>query len=122
MKVFRDDKVYVQIKDLAILFKSGGVLIPQSVFKKALKKALKSKGTNIYNLGTGHGYSVLDLINTFEKVNGIKVKYKIAPRRPGDIASCYADASKAKKELGWEATHGIEDMCRDAYNFVKKHK
>ncbi len=88
----------------------------------ALEKALKSKGTNIYNLGTGHGYSVLDLINNFEKVNGIKVKYKIVERRPGDIATCYADPSKAEKELGWKATHTIEDMCRDAYNFIEHNK
>ena len=86
----------------------------------ALAKALKSKGTNIYNLGTGHGYSVLDLINNFEKVNNIKINYKIVERRPGDIATCYADPSKAEKELGWKATHDIEDMCRDAYNFIKK--
>ena len=86
----------------------------------ALAKALKSKGTNIYNLGTGHGYSVLDLINNFEKVNNIKINYKIVERRPGDIATCYADPSKAEKELGWKATHDIEDMCRDAYNLIKK--
>jgi len=89
---------------------------------KALEKASKSTGVNIYNLGTGHGYSVLDLINTFEKVNNIKVNYKIVDRRPGDIATCYADPSKAYKELGWKAEKEIEDMCRDAYNFVIKNK
>ena len=89
---------------------------------KALEKANKSKGVNIYNLGTGVGYSVLDLVKTFEKVNGIKVKYKIAPRRPGDIASCYADPSKAYKELGWKAEKGIKEMCADAYNFVNKER
>ena len=89
---------------------------------KALEKANKSTGVNIYNLGTGHGYSVLDLINTFEKVNDIKVNYKIVDRRPGDIATCYADPSKAYKELGWKAEKEIEDMCRDAYNFVIKNK
>ena len=89
---------------------------------KALEKASKSTGVNIYNLGTGHGYSVLDLIKTFEKVNKIKVNYKIVERRPGDIATCYADPSKAYKELGWKAEKGIEDMCRDSYNFIMKNK
>ncbi len=88
----------------------------------ALEKALKSKGTKVYNLGTGHGYSVLELIKTFEKVNKIKVNYKIVERRPGDIAECYADASKANKELGWKATKDINDMCKDAYNFILKNK
>ena len=89
---------------------------------KALEKAINSKGTKVYNLGTGHGYSVLDLVNTFEKVNNIKVNYKIVERRPGDIATCYADPAKAYKELGWKAEKEIEDMCRDAYNFVIKNK
>ncbi len=89
---------------------------------KALEKANVSKGVNIYNLGTGHGYSVLDLVNTFERVNNIKVNYKIVERRPGDIASCYADSSKAYKELNWKAEKGIEDMCRDSYNYAVKNK
>ena len=90
---------------------------------KALEKLEKEqKGLYIYNLGTGIGYSVLDLVNAFEKVNHVKVNYKIADRRPGDIAECFADATKAKEELGWEATLGIEDMCRDAYNFIIKEK
>ena len=89
---------------------------------KALEKVTSTKGVNIYNLGTGNGYSVLDLITTFEKVNNIKVNYKIVERRPGDIASCYADASKAYKELGWKAEKDINDMCRDAYNFVINNK
>ena len=83
---------------------------------KALEKAVKSKGTNVYNLGTGTGYSVLDLIETFKK----DVPYKIVDRRPGDIAACYADPTKAYKELGWKATLGIEDMCRDSYHYVSK--
>ncbi len=87
---------------------------------KALEKAVKSKGTNVYNLGTGTGYSVLDLIETFKKVNNIDVPYKIVDRRPGDIAACYADPTKAYKELGWKATLGIEDMCRDSYHYVSK--
>ena len=89
---------------------------------KALEKANKSTGVNIYNLGTGHGYSVLDLVKTFEKVNNNKIEYKIAPRRPGDIATCYADPTKALNELGWKAEKGIEEMCRDAYHFVSKEK
>ena len=90
---------------------------------KALEKLKKEqKGLYIYNLGTGIGYSVLDLVNTFEKVNHVKVNYKITDRRPGDIAECYADVSKAKKELGWEVKLGIEDMCKDAYNFILKNK
>ena len=79
-------------------------------------------GVNYYNLGTGTGYSVLDMVNTFEKVNGVKVPYKIVDRRPGDIAECFADPSKAYKELGWKAELGIEDMMRDSYNFILKCK
>jgi len=89
---------------------------------KAIEKVNESEGVNVYNLGTGHGYSVLDLINTFEKVNGIKVNYKIVDRRPGDIAACYADPTKAKKELNWTAEKEIDEMCKDSYNFIKKNK
>ncbi|MBQ3145170.1 MAG: UDP-glucose 4-epimerase GalE [Clostridia bacterium] len=89
---------------------------------KALDKIRKEAGVQIYNLGTGNGYSVLDLVETFEKVNNIEVKRKIAPRRPGDIAVCYADPTKAKKELGWTAEKGIEDMCKDAWNFIITNK
>ncbi len=87
-------------------------------------KALEKSGTgvHIYNLGTGEGYSVLELIKTFERVNNVKVNYKITERRQGDIASCYADTKKAYKELGWKAEKGIEDMCRDAYNYVIRNK
>ncbi|MDD3187175.1 MAG: UDP-glucose 4-epimerase GalE [Bacilli bacterium] len=81
-----------------------------------------SKGINYYNLGTGTGYSVLDIINAFEGVNGVRVNYKIVDRRPGDIATCYADASKALNELGWAASLGIEDMCKDSYNYVLNNK
>ena len=85
--------------------------------------AIKDKtGIHIYNLGTGTGYSVLDLVNSFEKVNGVKVPYKIVDRRPGDIASCYADPSKALRELNWKAELGIEDMMRDSYNYVLKNQ
>ena len=84
----------------------------------ALKNAGKP-GVFVYNLGTGSGFSVLEIINTFERVNGVKVPYVIADRRPGDIAACYADPSKAERELGFKAVHGIEDMCRDAWNYAK---
>ena len=88
---------------------------------KALDKIRNEKGVQIYNLGTGKGYSVLELIKTFEKVNDIKVKYKIGARRPGDIPACYADPSKAEKELNWKAEKGVEEMCRDSWNFALKN-
>lgn len=78
-------------------------------------------GVSIYNLGTGTGYSVLDLVNTFKEVNNIDVPYKIVERRPGDIDACYADASKALRELEWQAEKKLEDMCKDAYNYAKTH-
>ena len=87
-------------------------------------KALENnwQGLFIYNLGTGKGYSVLDLVNTFEKVNNVHIPYKITERRAGDVAQCYANPSKAKKELGWEAEFNIEDMCKDSYNFIIKQE
>ncbi len=86
---------------------------------KALKKIEKEgKGLYIYNLGTGNGYSVLDMVRAFEKATGKKVPYKIAPRREGDIATCYADCTKANKELGWRAEKTLEDMCKDAWNYI----
>ncbi len=88
---------------------------------KAVEKARKENGVFIYNLGTGIGYSVLDIINAFEKANDIKVKYEFAPRRPGDIAVCYADPTKAKEELGWVATHSLEQMCKDSWRFTKNN-
>lgn len=85
---------------------------------KALYHARKTTGVEAYNLGTGTGYSVLDLVKAFEKVNNIKVPYVIAPRRAGDIAECYADATRAKEILGWEAKYGIEQMCKDSWNYI----
>lgn len=85
---------------------------------KALDKIRKEAGVKIYNLGTGNGYSVLELVKAFEKTNNVKVNYKIGPRRPGDIPECYADPSKAEKELGWKAEKEIEDMCRDNWRFI----
>ena len=87
----------------------------------ALNKLDKEgKGLYIYNLGTGVGYSVLDMVKAFEKATGKKVPYKIAPRRAGDIATCYADPEKAKKELGWVAIKTLEDMCKDSWNYIEK--
>ncbi|MFQ8706913.1 MAG: UDP-glucose 4-epimerase GalE [Thomasclavelia sp.] len=100
---------YIHVVDLAI----GHV--------KAIKYYAKP-GVHICNLGTGIGYSVLDIVKTFEKVNHVKINYAIKERRPGDIATCYADPTRAKKELDWVATKGIEDMCRDTWNYALKHK
>ena len=86
---------------------------------KALAKLEKGSGLNIYNLGTGTGYSVLDMVKSFEKANGVAVPYVIKDRRPGDIATCYANAEKAKDELGWTAENGIDEMCRDAWRWQK---
>lgn len=83
----------------------------------AVKKLLEHPGLVIYNLGTGVGYSVLDIIHNFEKACGKKIPYVIAPRRPGDIATCYSDPSKAWKELGWKAEYGIDKMCEDAWRW-----
>ena len=88
----------------------------------ALNKLNSNPGLVTYNLGTGKGYSVLDLVNTFIKVNNIDVPYIISDRRPGDIATCYADCSKAKNELNWTAKFGIEDMCKDAWSWELNRK
>ena len=84
---------------------------------KALKKLEKGCGVNIYNLGTGTGYSVMDVLHAFEKACGKELPYEIKPRRPGDIATCYADPAKAYKELGWKAEYGIEEMCEDSWRW-----
>lgn len=89
---------------------------------KALEKVRKNGGVKIYNLGTGRGYSVLELVKTFEKVNNVKVNYKIGPRRQGDIAECYADPSKAEKELNWKAQKSIDQMCKDNWHFLQESK
>lgn len=88
----------------------------------AVKKFKTKCGLKIYNLGTGVGYSVLDIVNAYNKVCGGKVKYKIVARRPGDIDECYANADKAYKELGWKAERDLFDMCKTSYNFEKKNK
>ena len=99
---------YIHVVDLA----KGHVLALDKLDKE-------QQGLYIYNLGTGTGYSVLDMVKAFEKATGKEVPYKIAPRRAGDIAICYADPKKAKEELGWEATKTLEDMCLDAWNYIK---
>ncbi len=99
---------YIHVVDLA----KGHVAV--------MKKFEDVPGVYIYNLGTGIGYSVLDIVNAFEKANDIKIPYQIVERRPGDIDVCYSDPSKAKKELGWEAFYDLEKMCKDSYNFAKK--
>ena len=78
---------------------------------------IKNSGVYVYNLGTGVGYSVLDVIHAYEKACGHAIPYSIKPRRPGDIASCYADASKAERELGWKAQYGIDEMCSSSWNW-----
>ncbi|MCZ8532009.1 UDP-glucose 4-epimerase GalE [Psychrobacillus psychrodurans] len=98
---------YIHVVDLA----SGHL--------KALNYLNNQLGAHIFNLGTGKGYSVLDLVNTFEKVNNIKIPYKIMARRSGDIAVSYADVSKAEQELGWKAEHELKDMCEDAWRWEK---
>ena len=96
---------YIHVVDLA----SGHV--------KAIEKISTNPGLKVYNLGTGKGYSVLDIVKNFEKASGVKIPYEIKPRRAGDIAECYADASKAKEELGWEAKYGILEMCEDSWRW-----
>lgn len=89
---------------------------------KAVKNILEgNKGVQIFNLGTGKGYSVLDIVKAFSKAYGKELPYKIAPRRPGDLAVCYSDPTKAKEVLGWEAKRGIDDMCRDSWNWQSKN-
>ena len=100
---------YIHVVDLAL----GHV--------KALKKIEEKAGLKIYNLGTGCGYSVLDVVHNFEKASKVKIPYSIKPRRAGDIATCYADASKAKEELGWEAQYGILEMCEDSWRWQKNN-
>ena len=88
---------------------------------KAIQKLADKEGVSIYNLGTGKGYSVLQVVHAFEKACGHPIKYEIKPRRPGDIATCYCAPEKAKKELGWEAEYGIEDMCADSWRWQSQN-
>ena len=100
---------YIHVVDLAL----GHI--------KALDRLLKVKGCEVYNLGTGKGYSVLDVVKAFEKASGIKINYRIAPRRTGDVACCYADATKAKEVLGWQAQYDIDDMCADSWRWQSQN-
>ena len=88
---------------------------------KAIEKLAANDGVSIYNLGTGHGYSVLQVVAAFEKACGHKIRYEIKPRRDGDIAQCYCDPSRAERELGWKAEYGIEEMCADSWNWQTKN-
>ena len=87
----------------------------------AVDYACNHKGCEVFNLGTGVGYSVLDMVNTFREVNQVELPYVIAPRRPGDIATCYADPTKSREVLGWTAEHDLADMCRDSWNWQKNN-
>ena len=100
---------YIHVVDLAV----GHV--------KAVKKLADKEGVSIYNLGTGHGYSVLEVVKAFEKACGHPINYEIKPRRAGDIATCYCDPAKAKAELGWEAAYGIEEMCADSWRWQSQN-
>ena len=100
---------YIHVVDLAL----GHI--------KALDRLLKVKGCEVYNLGTGKGYSVRDVVKAFEKASGIKINYRIAPRRAGDVACCYADATKAKEVLGWQAQYDIDDMCADSWRWQSQN-
>ena len=96
---------YIHVVDLAL----GHI--------KAVEKVLGGQGCSTYNLGTGIGYSVLDVVKAFSEASGKEIKYVIAPRRPGDIATCYSDPSKAEKELGWKATRDLKEMCEDSWRW-----
>ena len=118
LSVFGDDydthdgtgvRDYIHVVDLA----QGHV--------KAIEKVLSCEGIDAYNLGTGNGYSVLDMVKAFEKASGRKVNYKITERRSGDVATCYSDPSYAKKELGWQAIRGLEEMCEDTWRWQKNN-
>ena len=116
LNVFGDDydtkdgtgvRDYIHVVDLA------------KVHIRGLKKIAHKKGSYyVYNIGAGKGYSVLDIVNTYEKVNNVKIPYVIAPRRAGDLPEYYADSSKANRELNWHTEKTLEDMCRDSYRFV----
>ena len=114
LNVFGDDydtpdgtgvRDYIHVVDLAL----GHV--------KAVDRVLSQRGCEAFNLGTGVGYSVLDVVHAFEKASGVTVDYKVGPRRPGDIATCYSDPSKAQEVLGWRAERSLEQMCADSWRW-----
>ena len=100
---------YIHVVDLAV----GHVA--------ALKKIEENAGLKVYNLGTGVGYSVLDIVKAFEEANGVRIPYEIVPRRPGDIAECWSDPAKAYEEMGWKTQYTIQDMCADSWNWQKNN-
>ena len=119
LRVFGDDyptpdgtgiRDYIHVCDLA----AGHI--------KALEHIDELNGARAFNLGTGKGSSVLDVMHAFERASGVKIPYEVTPRRAGDIASCYADCSRAAKELGWKARYTLDDMCRDNWNFIRKNQ
>lgn len=118
LRIFGDDydthdgtgvRDYIHVVDLA------------KAHLKALERAEKSCGVECFNIGTGEGYSVLDIVKAYESVSGVKIDRRICPRRPGDVGECYSDPRKANKVLGWKAKYGIEDMCRDLYRWQKNN-
>ena len=108
---------YIHVCDLA----AAHVAALKAFTTSSLPTANCQLPTKIYNIGTGHGYSVLDMVNAFVRVNGVPVPYSIKPRRAGDIATCFCDPSKAKAELGWQARFGIDDMVRDSWNWQRQN-
>lgn len=108
---------YIHVVDLAI----GHIKALEKLNEIKKESNVKEKGVLTYNLGTGHGYSVLEVLKSFEKVVGKPIKYEIKDRRPGDIATCYADTKKAREELGFVAKRGIEEMCEDAWRWQQKN-
>ena len=100
---------YIHVMDLAV----GHVM--------AMNYALKHKGVEVFNLGTGTPYSVLDIVHTFERVTGVKIPYVVGSRRKGDLAECWSSTDKVSRVLGWKAERSLEDMCRDAWNWQKQN-
>ena len=108
---------YIHVVDLA----AAHVAALQCFTPHSATQPLSHSATHIYNIGTGNGYSVLDMVKAFVRTNGVDVPYSIKPRRAGDIATCYCDPSKAKAELGWQAQYGIDDMVRDSWNWQRQN-
>ena len=108
---------YIHVCDLAAAHVAALQCFSEDVRRKT--EDVSRLTSHVYNIGTGHGYSVLDMVKAFVRVNGVPVPYSIKPRRAGDIATCYCDPSKAKAELGWEARYGIDEMVRDSWNWQR---
>ena len=108
------------VKSMAIPLKNGTGK-SQKCTRNILKNLKRDKGLFVYNLGTGKGYSVLEIVEAFEKATGVKIPYQIVERRPGDIPACYADTTKAKEEIGFECKYDLLDMCKDSWNWQQKN-